>query len=93
MNKHQPARIVQLRDAKASLSAIVAAAEHGQETVITRHGKPVARVVAERPNDAEKRVNKPNSPYHGMTFLEMLMAIPEDIDLIRDPSPPRTVEF
>jgi len=35
-------REIQLRDAKASLSAIVEAASHGESAVITRHGKPTA---------------------------------------------------
>ena len=31
---------LQLRDAKASLSAVVASAQRGQPTIITRHGRP-----------------------------------------------------
>jgi len=38
-------REVQLRDAKAQLSAVVDAAEQGEGSVITRHGKPTAVVV------------------------------------------------
>ena len=41
----EPVKRVQVREAKANLSALVAAAERGEETIITRHGKPVARVV------------------------------------------------
>jgi prevent-host-death family protein len=47
VNAHSAPKRVQLRDAKASLSSLVAAAERGEETVITRHGKPVARLVPE----------------------------------------------
>jgi antitoxin Phd len=35
-------REIQLRDAKASLSAIVEAATRGESAIITRHGKPTA---------------------------------------------------
>lgn len=33
-------KTMQLREAKASLSALVEAAENGEPTVITKHGKP-----------------------------------------------------
>ena len=36
---------VSIYDAKTHLSRLVARAEHGEETVITRHGRPVARIV------------------------------------------------
>ena len=38
-------REVQLRDAKATLSAVVDKAEHGEPVVITRHGKLAAVIV------------------------------------------------
>jgi len=38
-------RTVNLTDAKARLSELVSKAEGGQETVITRRGQPVARLV------------------------------------------------
>ncbi len=93
MNKHEPAKRVQLRDAKASLSAIVSAAERGEETVITRHGRPVARVIAEPAEAEPKRVDNPDSPYHGMTFLELLMAYPGGIDFERDRTPMREIDL
>jgi prevent-host-death family protein len=37
---------VDLADAKAHLSELVARAEAGEEICITRHGKPVARLIA-----------------------------------------------
>ncbi len=39
-------REIQLRDAKASLSAVVDEAMRGKPAVITRHGKPQAVVVS-----------------------------------------------
>lgn len=38
-------RTVQLRDAKATFSALIDEAEHGAPSVITRHGKPAAVVL------------------------------------------------
>ena len=40
-------RSMNLADAKAQLSAVVDQVEAGEEIVITRRGKPVARIVAE----------------------------------------------
>jgi antitoxin Phd len=37
---------LQLREAKATLSAVVDAAERGEPTTITRHGRPAAVVVS-----------------------------------------------
>ena len=42
-------REIQLRDAKASLSAVVDDAVRGEPAIITRHGKPVAQLVAPPP--------------------------------------------
>ena len=42
-------RKVGLAEAKAQLSALLDAVEAGEEVVITRRGRPVARVVQERP--------------------------------------------
>ena len=42
-------RAMTLADTKAQLSAVVDRVVAGEEVVITRRGKPVARIVAERP--------------------------------------------
>ncbi|MFM7087202.1 MAG: type II toxin-antitoxin system Phd/YefM family antitoxin [Cyanobium sp.] len=42
-------RSVGLAEAKAQLSALLDAVEAGEEVVITRRGRPVARVVREHP--------------------------------------------
>lgn len=42
-------RKVGLAEAKAQLSALLDAVEAGEEVVITRRGRPVARVVKEKP--------------------------------------------
>ncbi|TQL02025.1 type II toxin-antitoxin system Phd/YefM family antitoxin [Cellulomonas sp. SLBN-39] len=41
-------------DAKTHLSRVVALAEAGEETVITKHGRPVARVVPLHPRAARR---------------------------------------
>jgi antitoxin (DNA-binding transcriptional repressor) of toxin-antitoxin stability system len=45
-------RTVGLAEAKAQLSALLDAVQAGEEVVITRRGKPVARVVRECPSAA-----------------------------------------
>lgn len=41
--------IVNLATAKAQLSELIGRAENGEEVVITRHGRPVARVIPVTP--------------------------------------------
>jgi prevent-host-death family protein len=45
-------RTVQVAEAKARFSALIAAVEAGEEISITRHGKVVARIVPEAPRMA-----------------------------------------
>ena len=45
-------RLVQVVEAKAKFSALLAAVEAGEEVAITRHGRIVARLVAEPPRSA-----------------------------------------
>ena len=42
-----------VREAKAQFSAAIAAAESGEHVVVTRHGKPVATIVAYEPKPVE----------------------------------------
>jgi prevent-host-death family protein len=76
-------REVQLRDAKAQLSAVVDAAEAGVRSVITRHGKPAAVVLG----FAEYQRLLEAAP----SFAQLLMAFPlgeEDAPLFeRDRGP------
>ena len=41
-------------EAKAKLSELLDKVEHGEQVVITRHGKPIARLVPERGHDVAK---------------------------------------
>lgn len=51
-------RSVALSEAKDHLSEFVAAAEAGQEIIITRHGKPAAKLVAASPTPDARRAEK-----------------------------------
>lgn len=42
-------------EAKTHLSRVVALAEEGTETILTRHGKPVARVVPLAPHRSARK--------------------------------------
>lgn len=77
-------KTMQLREAKASLSAVVAFAEQGFPTLITRHGHPCAMVV---PIDQGARL----FPLHAPSLAAHLLAMPEALCVERDPSPLRDV--
>jgi antitoxin Phd len=64
-------REVQLRDAKATLSAVVDDAAHGESVVITRHGKPAAVVIG---FEEWQRLA------HVPSFGRLLMSAPLDTD-------------
>ena len=63
--------LVNLHDARAHLSRLIAAAQEGEEVVIARKGKPVARLVA---------LEAEHSPHSGFTFntLRHLSNAPPD---------------
>ena len=79
-------RQVQLRDAKAKLSALVEGAAEGVPVMITRHGKPRAVLLGIEEWDRLRSVP---------SFGRLLLSAPlEDGDLSpRDTSPPRGPAF
>jgi prevent-host-death family protein len=79
-------RTLRLRDAKASLSAVIEAAERGEATTITKHGRPAAVVV---PVDEAKRLYQTDRP----SFAALLMGIPHPVDTERDSSPLREADL
>jgi prevent-host-death family protein len=79
-------KTVQLREAKASLSALVDAAVGGEPTTITRHGKPAAVLV---PISAAQKIYPRGKP----SFADWLLSIPHEIPFERNQTPPRKVEF
>jgi antitoxin Phd len=68
-------REIQLRDAKANLSAVVDEAMQGKPAVITRHGKPQAVVVS---YEEWERLS------HVPTFGRLLMSAPSTADDLPD---------
>jgi prevent-host-death family protein len=79
-------RKIQLREAKASFSAVIDAAVRGEPAVITRHGKPQAVVLSFK--DWERLSQVPS-------FGRLLMAAPIAPDDLpaRDPTPPRVADL
>ena len=79
-------REIQLRHAKADLSAIVDDAVRGEPAVITRHGKPEAVIVGYEEWQRLSRVP---------SFGRMLMSAPVDPDDLpaRDDTPARDPSF
>lgn len=79
-------QVVQIRDAKAGLSALVAAAEGGQPTTISRHGKPCAMVVPFEDGQRLYAAVKPG-------LASYLLSRPEPLETERDPTPLRVLEL
>lgn len=77
---------MQVREAKAGFSAVVDAAERGEPTIITKHGKPAAVVVPV--GDAE-RLYPQRKPNLG-TFL---IGFPGGLELERNDSQMREVDL
>jgi prevent-host-death family protein len=80
-------KTIELRQAKAGLSAIVEAAGTGEPTIITRNGKPAAMVVPV----AEGRKLYPQDSQKN--FADLLLRYPGGIELERNESPLRDVEL
>jgi antitoxin Phd len=79
-------QVVQVRDAKATLSALIEAAERGEPTTVTRPGRPAAVLVPVA--DAERLY-----PPAAACFAEHLLASPGGADFERDDSPVREIEL
>lgn len=79
-------REVQLREAKASFSALVEAAERGEATLVTKRGKPAAMLV---PVEDARRIYPVDQP----NFADALMAIPHELPIRRSRSRARPVRF
>ena len=79
-------REIQLREAKANLSAVVDEAVGGHGAIITRHGKPAAVVLGYA--DWQRLADVPS-------FADLLFAVPlEPGDLPpRDTSPGRDIDL
>jgi prevent-host-death family protein len=79
-------KTMQVREAKAGLSALIEAAEKGEPTTITKHGKPAAMVV---PIDKGRKLY----PDDNDRFIDFLLTYPGGIELERNESPLRDFDF
>jgi prevent-host-death family protein len=70
---------VNIAEAKAKLSQLVDLAERGEEVVLARHGRPVAKIVRLGEHAAERYPNR------GFGIDRGRFVVPDDFD---DPLPP-----
>jgi prevent-host-death family protein len=77
---------MQIREAKASFSALVAAAEKGPPTLVSRHGKPCAMIVPVQDGARLYPLAMPN-------LANYLLTLPEPLPTERDPTPLRGIDF
>jgi prevent-host-death family protein len=82
----QVMKTVQIREAKAKLSALVEAASQGRPTTITRHGVPVAVLT---PIEAARRIY----PESRKSFADLLLSFPGGVEYERDQSPMRGIDL
>lgn len=78
--------IMQIREAKASFSALVAAAENGRPTLVSRHGRPCAMIVPVADGARLYPLEMPN-------LANYLLTMPGPLETERDPTPLRGMEF
>lgn len=78
--------ILQIREAKASFSALVAAAEKGRPTLVSRHGRPCAMIVPVADGARLYPMEMPN-------LANYLLSFPDPIEMERDTTPLRGMEF
>jgi prevent-host-death family protein len=79
-------KTIGLREAKAGLSAVIEAAERGELTTITKHGRPAAVVV---PVETALSLTRAKQ---GRSFASLLMSIPS-ADFKRDPASVRDIDL
>lgn len=79
-------RSVQVREAKAGLSQIIEAAERGEATMVTKHGKPAAMVV---PVELGQKLY----PDKNDAFIDFLLTYPGGVELERNQSPLRDIDL
>lgn len=77
---------IQIREAKASFSALVAAAEKGRPTLVSRHGQPCAMIVPVADGARLYPLEMPN-------LANYLLALPEPLETQRDTTPLRGIDF
>jgi prevent-host-death family protein len=78
---------MQAREAKAKFAELLQSAERGESVTITRHGKPVARIVPidQGSEEAEREANR--------KFIEHLLKFPGPLEIEKDRRPPREIDL
>jgi prevent-host-death family protein len=85
---------LQIREAKASFSALVAAAEKGRPTLVSRHGQPCAMIVPVADGARLYPLDMPNLANYLLTLPEPFDADTRgDFVTVRDSTPLRGVDF
>jgi prevent-host-death family protein len=82
---------VQIREAKASFSALVAAAEKGRPTLVSRHGQPCAMIVPVADGARLYPLEMPNLATYLLALPQAWDAAPFQTE--RDTTPLREVDF
>jgi len=77
---------LQIREAKASFSAVIAAAEKGCPTIISRHGHPCAMIVPITDGQRLYPIEKPS-------LAAYLLGLPAALDIERDSTPLGAVDL
>ena len=78
-------KTVQAKEAKASFSSLLEAAERGEPTTITKHGRPTAVIISIA--DAERLYGD------NRKLVDHLLAFPGGIDFERDRRPSRPIDL
>ena len=78
--------VLQIREAKARFSALIAAAEKGRPTLVSRHGQPCAMIVSVADGARLYPLEMPN-------LASYLLALPEPMETERDTTPLRGMDF
>ena len=78
--------VLQIRQAKARFSALIAAAEKGRPTLVSRHGQPCAMIVSVADGARLYPLEMPN-------LASYLLALPEPLETERDTTPLRGIDF
>lgn len=81
-------KTLNVREARASLSALVDAAEHGEATTITKHGRPAAVLI---PIEAARQLYPERPPF--ADYLLSGPGFPPGFNVERNPSPGREVDL
>jgi len=79
-------KTLHLKEARTTFSAVIDSAQHGEPTIVTKHGRPAAMIV---PIADGRKLYPDDRP----SFAELLLSIPHEIEIERDRSPSREIDL